>query len=312
MIIIDALHKYLYRIRLSASRRIALKTLPVIAAISLLSVGAAHAAPPPQLGHLNVRIDRITLRDGFDDQLRTAFDRGAKLIAEVEFTDLRDKDSVPENSPEYEVPYILKFTIGNSKEGTIYDSSQYPHYLKQVALAPAESAKAEIVWNVPYDFPVDDYKFRVNIGFADNPDVIEQYSERDLRIIESPRYIFRSHDKWDFGEVFDEEIPRTEQIFIAPRNPDAGDFTWRVTKWPTEWLELTEPALDPVDSSRSIEITNAGFLRLRVIKTVLFGEFTGEIVITSNAAEFKIPVTASIKRYPSGIIEVSRSVLKRC
>ena len=135
MIIIDALHKYLYRIRLSASRRIALKTLPVIAAISLLSVGAAHAAPPPQLGHLNVRIDRITLRDGFDDQLRTAFDRGAKLIAEVEFTDLRDKDSVPENSPEYEVPYILKFTIGNSKEGTIYDSSQYPHYLKQVALA---------------------------------------------------------------------------------------------------------------------------------------------------------------------------------
>ena len=306
---IESIHKHLTRTSASAARRLAAKSplaigLLALLLVSLLSLNAVHAAPS-RSEHLQVRIDNVTLRDDLtiDGRTRTTFDRGARLIAKVDLTDLRDKGSVPENDPEYRLQYTLHFAIRDVRTGTIYDSSQDPQNSVQVALTPSASVSAELLWNIPYDFPSDDYKFRVSVNLADGDDAEEVISDLDISIADRSKYVVMEEDRWNFQRVVAEETPRTERILIAPKNPDAGDLTWRVTSWPSEWLELIEPVPDPLDPSRSIEVTNTGFLQLRVSGSALVGNFSGEVIITSNAGQIVFPVIANINRSPGGDID---------
>jgi len=271
----------------------------------LLSLNTIHAAPSPQPTQLQVQIDDITLRDdlALDDRVRTTFDRGARLIANVDVTDLRDEGSVPENDPEYRLQYTLDFAIRHVRTGTIYDSSQDPGNSRQITLSPSESGGIELLWNIPYDFPSNDYMFRVNVNLADVSSTEAHFSEREIHIADRSRYIFKEEDRWNFQNVVDEETPRTKRILISPSNPDAGDLVWRVTGWPSEWLELIEPMPDPLDPSRSVEVTNTGFLQLRVRGSALVGNFSDEVIITFNAGEVIFPVIANIDRGPGGKID---------
>lgn len=307
---IESIRKHLARTFAPAARRLAAKSplamgLLSLLFISLLSLNTVHAAPMPQPTQLQIRIDNITLRDdlALDDRARTTFDRGARLIAKVDLTDLRDKGSVSENDPEYRLQYTLDFAIRDVRTGTIYDSSQDPQNSSQITLAPSESGSAELVWNIPYDFPSNDYMFRVNIDLAGVSNTEGHFSERDIRIADRSKYIFKEEDRWNFQNVIDEETPRTRRILISPSNPDAGDLVWRVTGWPSEWLELIEPMPDPSDPSRSVEVTNTGFLQLRVSETALVGNFSDEVIITFNAGEVRFPVLANINRRPGGEID---------
>ena len=306
----ESIRKHLVHTSVPAARRLAAKTplsigLISLLSISLLSLNTAHAAPLPQPAQLQIRIDNITLRDdlALDDRVRTTFDRGAKLIAQIDLTDLRDNSSVSENDPEYRLQYTLDFAIRDIRRGTIYDSSQDPQNSTQIALTPSESGSAELVWNIPYDFPSNDYMFRVNINLADGSNTEAHFSELDIRIADRSKYIFKEEDRWNFQNVVDEETPRTKRILISPVNPDAGDLLWRITEWPSEWLELIEPMPDPLDPSRSIEVTNTGFLQLRVSETALVGNFSDEVIITFNSGEVSFPVIANINRRPGGEID---------
>ena len=307
---IELIRKHLTRTSVPAGRRLAAKSplaigLLALLIVSLLSLNAVHAAPSPQSEQPQVRIDNVTLRDDLtiDGRTRTTFDRGARLIAKVDLTDLRDKGSVPENDPEYRLQYNLHFAIRDVRTGTIYDSSQDPQNSVQVALTPSASVSAELLWNIPYDFPSDDYKFRVSVNLADGDDADEVISDLDISIADRSKYVVMEEDRWNFQRVVAEETPRTERILIAPKNPDAGDLTWRVTSWPSEWLELMEPTPDPLDPSRSIEVTNTGFLQLRVSGSALVGNFSGDVIITSNAGQIVFPVIANINRSPGGDID---------
>ena len=136
---------------------------------------------------------------------------------------------------------------------------------------------------MPYDFPANDYVLRVAVSIADGTDEGDEVSqERTLQVAPRSKYIFKSYDRWNFGRVVDEETPRSDQIIIVPRNPDAGDLLWRVTEFPAKWLELIEPSPDPLDPSRSVEVTNTGFLRFRVSKDALLGNFSDEVVVTTQ------------------------------
>jgi hypothetical protein len=273
--------------------------------ISLLSLNTVYAAPLHQPTQLQIRIDDIALRDdlALDDRARTTFDRGARLIAQVNLTDLRDKSSVSEDDPEYRLQYTLDFAIRDVRTGTIYDSSQDHQNSEQITLAPSESGSAELVWNIPYDFPSNDYRFRVSIDLVGISNTEGHFSERDIRIADHSKYIFKEEDRWNFQNVVDEETPRTKRILISPINPDAGDLVWRVTSWPSEWLELIEPMPDPLDLSRSVQVTNTGFLQLRVSEAALVGNFSDEVIITFNAGEVRFPVIANINRRPGGEID---------
>ena len=307
---IESIRQCLSRTSIPAARRLAAKCPPAMGLLSLLlvfllSLNTVHAAPLPQSTQLQIRIDNIKLRDdlALDDRARTAFDRGARLIAQVDLTDLRDKSSVSENDPEYRLQYALNFAIRDVRTGIIYDSSQDPPNTMHMDLTPSESGSVEFVWNVPYDFPSDDYMFRVNVNLADGSNTEAHFSEQDIRITDRSKYIFRGEDRFNFAKVSAEETPRTERILIAPSNPDAGDLVWRVTSWPTKWLELIEPMTDPLDPSRSIEVTNTGFLQLRVSGSALVGNFNDQVIITSNAGQIVFPAIANINRNPGGDID---------
>ena len=65
-----------------------------------------------------------------------------------------------------------------------------------------------------------------------------------------------------------------------------------------------EPSPDPQDPSRSIEVTNNGYIILQIDNKVLFGNFADEdVVITANADEYVVKVSGRINRHASGDID---------
>ena len=283
-----------------------LGALGLLAAASgaLVTTATTQAAPPSQSGGLQVRIQRITMISDFEDTIRSSFGRGARINAELELKDFRDDDDFDIDDPEYLAEYTLNFMISSLRAGTIVDSRDNPANLTDVTLEPGERSEAAIIWNVPYDFPAGQYTFRVEIRPADDPNRIEHYLQREFRVSDSSDYVLLSERRIDFGNINDEETPRSDLIVIAPINRQAGDLKWRVTEWPTKWLNLVEPQPDPQDPSRSIEVTNNGYIILQVNNTVLFGDFADEdVVITANADEYVVKVSARIDRHASGVID---------
>ena len=78
---------------------------------------------------------------------------------------------------------------------------------------------------------------------------------------------------------------------------------WRVTDWPSDWLNLIEPLPDPDDPTRSVEVVNNGSIVFQVEETALFGNFQNEVVVVStNAGDYTIKVSGNIDRHPDGKI----------
>ena len=269
---------------------------------ALVTTATTQAAPPSQ--GLQVRIQRITLVSDFEDTIRSSFGRGARINAELELKDLRDADDFNLDDPDYLAEYTLNFMVSSLRAGTVVDSRDDPANLTAVTLEPDEDSDVTVTWNVPYNFPAGQYTFRVEIRPADDPNRIEHYLQREFRVNDSSDYVLISDQRIEFGNINDEETPRSDLIVIAPINRQAGDLKWRVTEWPAKWLNLVEPAPDPQDPSRSIEVTNNGYIILQVNNTVLFGDFANEdVVITANADEYVVKVSARINRHASGTID---------
>ena len=271
---------------------------------ALVATTTTQAAPPSQSGGLQVRIQRITMISDFEDTIRSSFDRGERIKAELELKDLREADDFDIDDPDYLAEYTLNFKVSSLRAGTIVDSRDDPANLTASTLEPGEKSETAVTWNVPYDFPAGQYTFRVEIRPADDPNRIEHYLQREFRVNDGSDYVHLSHRRIDFGNIDDEETPRSDLIVIAPINRQAGDLKWRVTEWPTEWLNLVEPPPDPQDPSRSVEVTNNGYIILQVDNKVLFGNFADEdVVITANADEYVVKVSGRINRHASGDID---------
>ena len=276
--------------------------LPAAVAICLMSADGLRAAPPAQSNTRVVEIDSITLRNDFEGNRAMKFDRGARIGAEVQVKDLRDSASIEMGSPDYEARYILTFAIEHQNRGIVYDGSADPNSMKSITLKPSERGEVNLTWNVPYDFPDEMYKFSVTVRRADTPETVEHTLKHGMEIEAESRYVLLREDRIDFGEVVAEETPR-KSVTIIRANPSAGDLTWRVTDWPRDWLRLVEPELDPNDPKRSVEVVNTGAVRLQVLPTVLKGTFSGEVSISSNAADFTFPISATIDRNARGRID---------
>ena len=281
--------------------------LGLLAAASgaLATIGTTQAAPPSQSGGLEVRIQRITLVSDFEDTIRSTFDRGARIDAVLELKDLRNPEDFARDDPDFAATYTLSFLINSLRAGTLLQGRDDPANLTTVMLEPGEESTATITWNVPYDFPEGEYDFRVEINTEDNPNRVEHYLQREFRITSGLDYVLISNNRIDFGNVKDEETPRSELILIAPINGRAGDLKWQVTDWPSEWLELIEPPPDPLDPTRSVEvINNDHILIFEVSEKALFGNYADEdVVISTNAGEFVVKVSGRIDRHASGDID---------
>ena len=304
----DAIRSFLLqclKLPLAALRRLGTAGMLGILALGLLAAETSHASPPSQSGRIEVRIQRITLVSDFEDTIRTTFDRGARINAELELKDLREPADFSPDDSGYLAEYTLSFVINSLRSGTVYRSRDEPANIIKATLEPGELGAATIIWNVPYDFPAGEYNFRVEISTAENPNGVEHYLRREFRINDDSRYVLISDDKIDFGNVVDEETPRSAPILIAPINGRAGDFKWRITQWPSEWLDLVEPPPDPLDPTRSIEVVNNDYtIILQVKRDVLSGAFTNEdVVITANAGEYIVNVSGRINRNASGKID---------
>ena len=291
--------------RLSAS---ALKLLGAVGLLAAIFAGiqtatTTHAAPQAQAGP-DVRIERIKLIDDFEDNIKSRFDPGARIRAELELKDLRDSATIDSDDPDYQARYTVSFSVNSLRAGTVYQGRDDPANLRSTTLTPGERGTVDLIWNVPYDFPAGEYNFRAEIGPADTPDAVEHFLQRQFRIDSNSEYVLVSDKRIDFGNIRDEQTPRSDLIVIAPINRDAGDLVWRVSEWPTKWLELVHPPLDPDDDTRSIEVANNGYIVLQVSKTALFGNFADEdVVISTNAGEYIVKVSAKINRHASGTID---------
>ena len=300
--LIDTARKCSLRLRGVAARRLGIIGLLAVVAIWLLSAGGIQAAPLSQSNPRVVELDNLTLFNKFEDKKQNRFDAGARISAKVVVKDLRDSTAIEEGTPGYHARYILPFTIERDGKGISYNSSADPDNLTQVTLTPAERRSVELVWNVPYAFPEGGYKFSVTVRQAATPDTVEHTLKHGMVIEAEPRYVFRSKERMDFGEVSAEETP-LGFVIVSPGNRDAGNLTWRVIHWPSDWLKLVEPESDPSDASQSVDVVNTGAVRVQVLQTALIGRFSDEIKVRSNAGEFRIPVTASIDRNAKGKID---------
>ncbi|MXY46256.1 MAG: hypothetical protein F4Y44_04570 [Chloroflexi bacterium] len=275
----------------------------VISALALATVGIAQAAPPSQSNSLEVRIQRVTMISDFEDNIKTTFGRGARIRTEVELRDLRNPDAIAPDAPDYHAEYILSYSVNSLRVGTKYQGRNDPASLTKVMLTPGGEGIFKIYWNVPYDFGGGEYNFRVEVSKADSPNAVEHHLQRDFRVSERSDYVHISEYRYDFGNINDEETPRNDLIVIAPVNPQAGDLTWRVTKWPSEWLNLVEPPPDPTDPTKSIESVNSSVIVLEVKETALFGNFQNEdVVVSTNSGNYTIKVSGNIDRRPDGKI----------
>lgn len=290
-------HKWLGMLGLLAAGSFAL----VAAALSQAAI--AQAAPSSQSGKIDVRIQGITLISDFEDAARNTFDRGARIRAEFEVKDLRDPDSVSSDAADYQVEYTISFAVTSARLGTVFQGRDDPASISAITLVPGEGRAVEIIWNVPYDFPSGEYNFRIEVSNPDKPNTFEHYSQRKFRVNADSKYVLISENHIEFGSVRDEETPRSDLVIIARINREAGDLTWRVEDWPMDWLNLIEPQPDPDAPTRSVEVTNNGYIVVQVNETALFGSFSDEVIISSNAGEFSFDVSAHINRRARGSID---------
>lgn len=106
--------------------------------------------------------------------------------------------------------------------------------------------------------------------------------------------LFISPDTLSLGRFKPTETPFRN---IAVRNTGRSVLTWSVTHWPSEWVEIIEPAPNEV-------ITGPGRIRIALKKSAPLRELRGNLVIESNASEedARVPITASVDGEVNGEI----------
>ena len=276
--------------------------LLLMAAAALLwhadGLAAAQLADTRRL----VVVDLVTLRDNADGKRRSIFQRGARMLADVRIKDRRDADDGVEGSPDYERRYAVAIWVKDPDDGVIYDGMASAAAMREIALAPSKRGSVRFEWNVPYGAPDGRYILYASVRYADDPGRVIHRFAQAFGVNERQTYIYTSKRAIEFGEVVKDETP-TGSLIIARRNRDAGDLAWRVVDWPSDWLELLEPAVDPDNPDQSVEVVNTGTLRFGVRASALRGGFRDEVVVRSNAGDLRFDVSANINRRARGELE---------
>ncbi len=248
-----------------------------------------------------VVVDLVTLRDDADGKRRSIFQRGARMLVDVRIKDRRDADDGVEGSPDYERRYAVAIWVKDPDDGVIYDGTAAAA-MREIALAPSKRGSVRFEWNVPYGAPDGRYILYASVRNADDPGRVIHRFAQAFGVNERQTYIYTSKRAIEFGDVMKDETP-TGSLIIARRNRDAGDLAWRVVDWPSDWLELLEPAVDPDNPDQSVEVVNTGTLRFGVRGSALRGSFRDEVVVRSNAGDLRFDVSANINRRARGALE---------
>lgn len=248
-----------------------------------------------------VVVDLVTLRDDADGKRRSIFQRGARMLADVRIKDRRDADDGVEGSPDYERRYAVAIWAKAPDDGVIYDGTAAAA-MREIALAPSKRGSVRFEWNVPYGAPDGRYILYASVRYADNPGRVIHRFAQAFGVNERQTYIYTSKRGIEFGDVVKDETP-TGSLIIARRNRDAGNLAWRVVDWPSDWLELLEPAVDPDNPDQSVEVVNTGTVRFGVRASALRGSFRDEVVVRSNAGDLRFDVSANINRRARGELE---------
>jgi len=274
--------------------------LLLLAAAALLwhadGLAAAQLADTRRL----VAVDLVTLRDAADGKRRSIFQRGARMLVDVRIKDRRDADDGVEGSPDYEMRYAVAIWAKDPDDGVIYDGTAAA--MREIALAPSKRGSVRFEWNVPYGAPDGRYILYASVRNADDPGRVIHRFAQAFGVNERQTYIYTSKRGIEFGDVVKDETP-TGSLIIARRNRDAGDLLWRVVDWPSDWLDLLEPAVDPDNPDQSVEVVNTGTLRFGVRASALRGSFRDEVVVRSNAGDLRFDVSANINRRARGELE---------
>lgn len=247
-----------------------------------------------------VVVDLVTLRDAADGKRRSIFQRGARMLVDVRVKDRRDADDGVEGSPDYERRYAVAIWAKDPDDGVIYDGTAAA--MREIALAPSKRGSVRFEWNVPYGAPDGRYILYASVRYADDPGRVIHRFAQAFGVNERQTYIYTSKRAIEFGDVVKDETP-TGSLIIARRNRDAGDLAWRVVDWPSDWLDLLEPAVDPDNPDQSVEVVNTGTLRFGVRASALRGSFRDEVVVRSNAGDLRFDVSANINRRARGELE---------
>ena len=248
-----------------------------------------------------VVVDLVTLRDDADGKRRSIFQRGARMLADVRIKDRRDADDGVEGSADYERRYAVAIWVKDPDDGVIYDGTAAAA-MREIALAPSKRGSVRFEWNVPYGAPDGRYILYASVRYADDTGRVIHRFAQAFGVNERQTYIYTSKRGIEFGEVVKDETP-TGSLIIARRNRDAGDLAWRVVDWPSDWLDLLEPAVDPDNPDQSVEVVNTGTLRFGVRASALRGSFRDEVVVRSNAGDLRFDVSANINRRARGELE---------
>lgn len=248
-----------------------------------------------------VVVDLVTLRDDADGKRRSIFQRGTRMLVDVRIKDRRDADDGVEGSPDYERRYAVAIWVKDPDDGVIYDGTAAAA-MREIALAPSKRGSVRFEWNVPYGAPDGRYILYASVRNADDPGRVIHRFAQAFGVNERQTYIYTSKRGIEFGDVIKDETP-TGSLIIARRNRDAGNLLWRVVDWPSDWLELLEPAVDPHNSDQSVEVVNTGTLRFGVRASALRGSFRDEVVVRSNAGDLRFDVSANINRRARGDLE---------
>ena len=276
--------------------------LLLMAAAALLwhadGLAAAQLADTRRL----VAVDLVTLRDDADGKRRSIFQRGARMLVDVRIKDRRDADDGVEGSPDYERRYAVAIWVKDPDDGVIYDGTASAAAMREIALAPSKRGSVRFEWNVPYGAPDGRYILYASVRDADDPGRVIHRFAQAFGVNERQTYIYTSKRGIEFGDVVKDETP-TGSLIIARRNRDAGNLLWRVVDWPSDWLELLEPAVDPDNPDQSVEAVNTGTVRFGVRASALRGSFRDEVVVRSNAGDLRFDVSANINRRARGTLE---------
>ena len=276
--------------------------LLLLAAAALLwqadGLAAAQLADTRRL----VVVDLVTLRDDADGKRRSIFQRGARMLVDVRIKDRRDADDGVEGSADYERRYAVAIWVKDPDDGVIYDGTGTAAAMREIALAPSKRGSVRFEWNVPYGAPDGRYILYASVRYADNPGRVIHRFAQAFGVNERQTYIYTSKRGIEFGDVVKDETP-TGSLIIARRNRDAGDLLWRVVDWPSDWLDLLEPAVDPDNPDQSVEVVNTGTVRFGVRASALRGSFRDEVVVRSNAGDLRFDVSANINRRARGELE---------
>ena len=248
-----------------------------------------------------VVVDLVTLRDDADGKRRSIFQRGARMLVDVRIKDRRDADDGVEGSPDYERRYAVAIWVKDPDDGVIYDGTTAAA-MREIALAPSKRGSVRFEWNVPYGAPDGRYTLYASVRYADNPGRVIHRFAQAFGVNERQTYIYTSKRGIEFGDVVKDETP-TGSLIIARRNRDAGNLAWRVVNWPSDWLELLEPAVDPDNPDQSVDVVNTGTVRFGVRASALRGSFRDEVVVRSNAGDLRFDVSANINRRARGDLE---------